>query len=57
MTNLYGWGRGREAEQASDARRHRAALIPAISPEGHVAPSMFEGSLNGAIFTDYAETS
>ncbi|MDR2519537.1 MAG: transposase [Eubacteriaceae bacterium] len=57
MAKPYGWGRGRAAEHAPEAQRHKAALIPAISLESPVAPLMFEGSLNGAIFTGYAEKS
>ncbi|MDR2519499.1 MAG: transposase, partial [Eubacteriaceae bacterium] len=55
MAKPYGWGKGRVKEHAPDARRHSAALIPAVSLEGPVAPFMFEGSLNGAIFAGCAE--
>jgi transposase len=42
-------------EHVPDAIRHSATLIPAVSLEGPLAPFMFEGSLNGAIFAAYAE--
>jgi transposase len=55
MAKPYGWGKGRAKEHAPDARRHTAKFIPAVSLEGPVAPFMFEGALNGAIFAQYAE--
>jgi transposase len=55
MAKPYGWGKGKVKEHVPDARRHAAALISAVSLEGPLAPFMFEGSLNGAIFSGYAE--
>jgi transposase len=55
MAKPYGWGKGRVKEHAPDARRHSMALVSAVSLEGPLAPFMFDGSLNGAIFSDYAE--